>query len=55
MDFNEKHTEDRAYVPSHKEEEESRYSNYNVVNRAKGFINRIKEWYYEKYSRNDLL
>jgi len=55
MDFNEKHTEDRAYVPSHKEEEEGRYSNYNVVNRAKGFINRIKEWYYEKYSRNDLL
>ncbi|HIH78458.1 MAG TPA: archaellar assembly protein FlaJ [Halobacteria archaeon] len=55
MDFNEKHTEDRTYVPSHKDEEESRYSNYNVVNKAKGFINRIKEWYYEKYSRNDLL
>jgi flagellar protein FlaJ len=55
MDFNEKHTEERTYVPSHKDEEESRYSNYNVVNKAKGFINRIKEWYYEKYSRNDLL
>ena len=55
MDFNEKYTENRTYVPSHKDEEESRYSNYNVVNKAKGFINRIKEWYYEKYSRNDLL
>jgi len=53
MDHDEIYRDNRTYTSIDKKQD--RFSNYNVINRTKGFLNRIKEWYYKIYSKNDLL